>query len=304
MAAQDVWESGNLGKLPYRIGMWAPLAPRHEGLGMTFAQPWLTDYCGPSLPLVDEIPKMRILVIDDDADLQRVISQYLEPDGYIVLGAQDAREGLDLILSWHPDLVLLDIVMPDMDGRQLCEKARRVSQVPIVFLTGLGNEMDIVSALNAGADDYLLKPPRGDELRARVRALLRQDPSSVHTRSYYDDGYLVIDLAAQRVQKQGLRVDLSPLAFRLLSCLVARRGQLVPYQELMEAIWGTTQGKSTAMLHLYLRHLRSKLEPDPHQPRYLLNRFREGYWFAPHDFPEFCSKSNPHHDHPMAGKPH
>jgi DNA-binding response OmpR family regulator len=226
---------------------------------------------------------MRILVIDDDANLVRVVRQYLEPDGHMVLGSQEAQEGLRLVVNWHPDLILLDIVMPDMDGRQLCERVRRVSQVPIVFLTSLGEEMDIVSALVAGADEYLVKPPRGNELRARIRALLRQGGVPDHLQNYYDDGYLVVDVAARRVQRHGSRVDLSPIEFRLLSYLVARRGQLISRQELIEAAWGHVQGRSSALLHLYIRYLRAKLEPEPSHPRYLLNRFGEGYWFEPHD---------------------
>jgi DNA-binding response OmpR family regulator len=228
---------------------------------------------------------MRILVIDDDASLVRMVCQYLAPDGHVVFGTQDAQEGLHRVFNWRPDLVLLDIVMPDMDGRTLCARIRRISQVPIIFLTGLGSELDVISAFGAGADEYLVKPPRASELRARVRALLRQDQVPASTRNYYDDGYLVVDIPAQRVQKQGSRVDLSPLGFRLLSYLVARRGQLVSHQELIEAMWTTTQGRDPAMLHLYIRYLRSRLEPEPSQPRYLLNRFGEGYYFNPLDVP-------------------
>ena len=166
--------------------------------------------------------------------------------------------------------------MPDMDGRTLCARIRRISQVPIIFLTGLGSELDVISAFGAGADEYLVKPPRASELRARVRALLRQDQMPANTRNYYDDGYLVVDIAARRVQKQGTRVDRSPLGFRLLSYLVARRGQLVSHQELIEAMWATTQGKDPAMLHLYIRYLRGRLEPEPSQPRYLLEPIRRG----------------------------
>jgi len=226
---------------------------------------------------------MRILVIDDDASLIQVVRQYLEPDGHIVQGAQSALDGFGLILSWHPDLILLDILMPDMDGRRLCEPARRVTQAPIIFLTGLASEADIVSALGAGADEFLAKPPRSRELRARVRALLRQEQSPSGARDYYDDGYLAIDIPAQRVTKQGQRVDLSPLEHRLLAYLVARRGELAPHRQLIEAMWGKARDNSVTMLHLYVRHLRSLLEPEPSEPRYLLNRFGEGYWFEPHD---------------------
>ncbi|MHB1296593.1 MAG: response regulator transcription factor [Anaerolineae bacterium] len=225
---------------------------------------------------------MKILVIDDDPAYVGVLCAYLEQEGYTAIAASAAREGLDLADREHPDLVLLDVRMPDMDGLETCRALRGILDVPVFFLSALGDEYDIVRALQDGGDDYLVKPFSLAELRARIRALLRRRAGEVaHASQRFEDDGLVIDLTTHQVTKDGQRVSLSPTEYRLVSTLVERRGQIVTQAELALGLWGAADDPTRyRQLALYISYLRRKLERDAAAPRVIRTRRGVGYWLA------------------------
>ena len=232
------------------------------------------------------ITTMRILVIDDDKAFVRVLCRHLQMDGYEILFATSAVEGLCLAQDKNPDLILLDVRLPDMDGRQVCERLRAHSEVPVILLSAIGREADIVHGLGIGADGYLVKPFSMVELKARIRALLRRSLGARAHLQLYNDGYLCIDPRRRLVEKDGQQVELTPIEFKLLLRLLERRGQVVSRKELVRAVWGQMDGNSDQYLTMYICYLRKKLAPaspagrDPHKPHYLRTRRGMGYWFC------------------------
>jgi two-component system KDP operon response regulator KdpE len=226
----------------------------------------------------------KILVVDDDAALVRLFDQILTGKGYEMLKASNGQEALRLFFAHKPDLVLLDIVMPVMDGWQTCSRIRDLSDVPIIMLTGQQkDEDDVVRGLDYGADDYLLKPVGSKELLARVRAILRRaelpPAPDVEKRVTYSDDYLAVDIAERKVMVNGKRVKLTPIEFRLLALLVENAGRILTHQQLLEKVWGWEYADDLDYVRIYISHLRRKIEPESTKPRYILTEPGVGYYF-------------------------
>jgi len=226
----------------------------------------------------------KILVIDDDPLFVRLVDQVLTQQGYMVLKAGGGQEGLRLLFTEKPDLVLLDVVMPGMDGWQTCERIREVSDVPIIMLTGKQQaEPDIVRGLDYGADEYLFKPVGNRELVARVRAVLRRvdlpSPNGSKRELIYGDDFLTADISERKVIVNGERVKLTPREFRLFALLVENAGRILTHKELLEKVWGWEYTDDLDYVRIYISHLRQKIEPDAALPRYILTEPGVGYYF-------------------------
>ncbi len=222
-----------------------------------------------------------ILVIDDDPDVNAILKMTLERAGYQVVVAASGAEGLERAMDCRPDLILLDIMMPRMDGWQVCHRLREVTEVPIIMLTVLGKENDIARGLQLGADDYIAKPWSNRELLARIRAVMRRAETSscdVTRQDIYASGDLLIDLVQRRVTIRNKKIDLTPIEFRLLTYLVRRSGQIVPYSELMTQVWGTEFSQNIVGLRVHIYNLRQKIEQDPKKPQYILAKRGVGYY--------------------------
>jgi len=224
-----------------------------------------------------------ILVIDDDPDVSAILEMTLERAGYQVVVAASGAEGLARVMDCHPDLVLLDIMMPMMDGWQVCHRLREVTEVPIIMLTVLGKENDIARGLQLGADDYIAKPWSNRELLARIRAVLRRAETSscdASRQDIYARGDLLVDLVQRRVTIRNKKIDLTPIEFRLLTYLARRSGQIVPYSELMTQVWGTEFNQNIVGLRVHIYNLRQKIERDPKNPQYILAKRGVGYYLV------------------------
>jgi two-component system KDP operon response regulator KdpE len=226
----------------------------------------------------------KILVVDDEPAQVRLVDQVLTHNGYEVLKASNGQEALRIIFEQKPDLVLLDVVMPRLDGWQTCNRIREVTDIPIIMLTGQRNsEEDIVRGLDYGADEYLSKPLGNKELVARVRAALRraERPSYLNEKkkTLFSDGYLIVDMAERRVTVNGEKLKLTPREFRLLALLVENAGHVLSHQQVLENVWGWEYINDIDYVRIYISHLRQKLEPNPSQPRYILTEPGVGYYF-------------------------
>lgn len=223
----------------------------------------------------------KILVIDDDPSLVALLYHSLTEQGYEVYKAYDGQEGLRQIYSHQPDLIILDIIMPNLDGWQVCRRTREMSDVPIIMLTTKGKEEDIVRGLDSGADDYLSKPFSVTELLARVRAVLRRAalPPPTEEPVAYNDEYLTVNLAERRVIVRGEPVKLTPTEFRLLAQLVENAGRSLTYSQLLEKVWGWEYRDDIDYVRIYIWHLRQRIEKDPSQPQYILTDYGVGYRF-------------------------
>ena len=227
------------------------------------------------------MPK-HILIVDDDPDISELLSTYLQAAGYQTNIANDGLAGIKAAYSGHPDLILLDVMMPGMDGWETCVRLREMSDGPIIFVTAKTNEADIVRGFSLGADDYITKPLSLHELRERVQAVLRRVEGRQRAAAdIYDDGTLRVDLDGQRVWRAGRRVHLSPTESMLLLSLMRRAGAVVPHQTLIDEVWGADYADGNTSLSLYMHYLRHKLEADPEHPRYLLTCWGVGYLFQP-----------------------
>ncbi len=226
----------------------------------------------------------KILVIDDDPAFCKLVEQVLTQKGYEVLKAGSGQAGLRLLFAHKPDLVLLDVVMPGMDGWQTCNRIRDISDIPIIMLTGKHKEEDdIVRGLDYGADDYLIKPLGGKELVARVRATLRRAelPSSREAKKgiTYSDDFLTIDVAERKVMVNGKRVKLTPIEFRLLALLVENARHILTHKQILEKVWGWEYTDDVDYVRIYISHLRQKIEPDLSLHNYIITEPGVGYYF-------------------------
>ena len=226
----------------------------------------------------------KILVIDDEPAFVRLVNQTLTHKGYEVLTAGDGQEALRLVFANKPDLVLLDVVMPKMDGWQTCSRIREVTDVPIIMITGKQkSEEDIVRGLDYGADDYLVKPVGSRELVARVQAILRRAelPSSLETNREitYSDAVLTVNIAERKVIVNGERVRLTPTEFKLFALLLENAGRILTHKQLLEKVWGWEYIDDIDHVRIYIWHLRKKIEPDPTHPRYIMTEPSVGYYF-------------------------
>ena len=221
----------------------------------------------------------RVLVVDDEAPIRRAMAANLRARGYDVDLAETGAQALQLAARHHPDVVLLDLGLPDIDGLAVIDGLRGWSQVPIVVLSARGSEPDKVAALDAGADDYVSKPFGMDELLARLRAAVRRAAVADEATVVATDDFTV-DLGAKQVRDAaGEPVRLTPTEWQLLEMLVRHRGKLVTQRQLLQDVWGPAAGDRTGLLRVHLANLRRKLEPDHSHPRYLLTEAGMGYRF-------------------------
>jgi DNA-binding response OmpR family regulator len=202
----------------------------------------------------------RVLVVDDDADIRSLLRHLLERAGYAVVEAANGREGLRALYASAPDLVLLDVSMPELDGWQTLERIRDLSDVPVLMLTARAAELEKVRGLKAGADDYVSKPFGRQELLARVEALLRRAGPREEKPDTYADGLVTIDFAQREVNVAGTQLALTPLEFKLLATFVRNPNQVLSSDQLLELVWGDPTGGSRARTKLYVGYLRQKLE--------------------------------------------
>ncbi len=224
----------------------------------------------------------KVLVVDDEPQITRVLRHSLTAHRYDVRTAADGVSGLDTFRDWHPDLIITDLQMPEMDGIDFCREVRKISRVPIIVLSVRGEEKTKVKALDAGADDYVTKPFGIDELLARVRAALRRLPDvQDEGESKLEDGDFSIDLATREIRVAGTIVHLTPKEFDLLVFLFRNRGKVVTHRAILTAIWGGNSSEQTEYLRVFVGQIRKKIESDPSQPRYIRTEPWVGYRFNP-----------------------
>lgn len=227
---------------------------------------------------------MRVVIIDDDDDTHDFLIPYLKSEGFDTYSAYSGRTGLELVHSKDPDVIVLDVQLPQDDGWEICRSIRSFSSVPILMISAVAqDDDDVIRGLSLGADDYLLKPLRLNVFGARLRALLRRSTSPAwpaNTLAYVDHR-LMIDLYRRQVYVQGTRISLSSLEFRLLELLVSSRNQVVPTLEIVENLWSDeTDLEYMRYVRVYIRRLREALEPDPRHPQYIITEHGLGYQFV------------------------
>jgi len=226
--------------------------------------------------------KTSILLVDDDPQLIRLVRANLESVGYRVLVAMEAHSALELVDMEMPDIIILDIMLPEIDGYELCQRIREFSAIPIIMLTAKVEDVDKVKGLKLGADDYLTKPFSVQELLARVEAVLRRTGFSdeVKTSPTFTCGDISVDFVQRRVTVRGREVALTLTEYKLLCQLVSNAGRVMLHRELLTKVWGAEYQDELEYLRAYILHLRQKIEAEPHQPKYILSRPGVGYMFA------------------------
>lgn len=224
--------------------------------------------------------KRTILVVDDDQGLRELIRIGLEHEGYGVLQSGDGLQCVHAVREQRPDMLILDIMIPEIDGLETCRRIRAFSQLPILMLTARNQVEDVIIGLDQGADDYLPKPFKMEELSARIRALLRRIPP-VYRPLRAGDGTLQINPQTREVVVRGNVVDLTPIEYQLLLMLADHVGTVVPHKTLLCAVWGEEGAHDNDYLKVYIWHLRRKLEENPRNPRLLLTEWGIGYRLQP-----------------------
>ncbi|MBL8302161.1 MAG: two-component system response regulator KdpE [Ideonella sp.] len=226
--------------------------------------------------------RSRILVVEDEAQLRRVVRMVLEAEGHEVHEADSLRRGLIEAASRRPDLLVLDLGLPDGDGVTLVRDLRQWSTAPVIVLSARTGEDDKIAALDAGADDYLVKPFGAGELSARVRAQLRRHqqrtPAGEPTITF---GSTVIDLVRRVVERDGQPLHLTPIEYRLLTCLASQPDRVLTHGQLLKAVWGPGHAEDTHYVRVHMGNLRKKVEADPSRPRHLVTETGVGYRFVP-----------------------
>ncbi len=218
----------------------------------------------------------RVLVVDDEPQILRGLSIILRNAGYSVTTAQSKAQALSMLAARPPDALVLDLVLPDGRGVDLCEELRGWSQIPVLVLSAVGDEREKVRALDAGADDYVTKPFGADELLARLRAMMRRSGDSRGDPEVQIGG-LKIDFVDRRVSRDGKLVHLTPIEYDLLCVLARHQGRLVTQRQLLQDVWGPEYSTETHYLRVHIAHIRAKLEPDPSRPRYIVTEPGVGY---------------------------
>ena len=223
-----------------------------------------------------------ILVVDDEPRMTRFIRMNLELEGYRVIEAYSGLDALEKARTNLPDLIVLDVMMPELDGFDTLEMLREVSNVPVIMLTVRSDEEDKVHGLELGADDYVTKPFGARELASRVKAVLRrtQGPITLEKTVLHIDDRLSVDLNSREVIVEGQRIKLRPTEFRMLYHLIENAGWVVPHDALLAKVWGYEYREEIQYLRLYITYLRQKIEPDPSHPRYILTERGVGYRFV------------------------
>ena len=223
----------------------------------------------------------KFLVVDDDRIMRQLVEHILCRSGGEIVTADDGLEGLKMFEAHQPDMVILDVSMPKMTGWEVCQHIRQSSDVPIIMLTSLGHERDVIRGFDEGADDYITKPFNGNILRARIQAVLRRAESTNHTQksNIYSDNYLSIDLSQRRILVDGKPIKLTATEHRLLAYLVQNAAQILSFHKILENVWGHEYRDKTDYVHVYMWHLRKKLEKNPKSPQYLITEHGVGYRF-------------------------
>jgi len=235
----------------------------------------------------------KVLIIDDDAGLLQLVSLIFKKAGAQVITANDGLDGISKFFTHHPDLIILDVMMPGSNGFDVCQRIRQVSDEPLIMLTALNQERDMLKGLAAGADDFLSKPFNPAILLARARMILRRRQHSLvqeeHIESQegkgnpasfnFNDGYLSIDVERHEVLLQGKRIKLTPMEFRLLVYLARNGGKLLTFEKILGNVWGDAYQGSMEHVHVYVSHLRRKIEENPKNPRYIRTIHGVGYIF-------------------------
>jgi two-component system, OmpR family, KDP operon response regulator KdpE len=224
----------------------------------------------------------RVLVVEDEAEIRRFIRLSLQAESLDVAEAAGVQRGLIEAGTRRPDLVVLDLGLPDGDGIDFIRGLRTWSAIPIIVLSARTTETDKIAALDAGADDYLVKPFGAGELLARVRAQLRRHPrGDAEAPSILEFGDVRIDLVRRSVQRAGAALHLTPIEYRLLSHLASHPNRVLTHPQLLRAVWGPSHSDDTHYVRIYMGHLRAKLEADPSQPQHLITELGVGYRFVP-----------------------
>jgi len=223
--------------------------------------------------------KATILAVDDEPRVLKLLKANLESSGYAVLTAADGEQALQTIERELPDLVLLDLMLPKMDGYAVCRRVREFSAVPVIMLTARSAQVDLIHGFEVGADDYLTKPFSITELLVRVQAVLRRSkwPEEIVSRQGFKAGPIEIDFAQHLVTADGNAIKLTPTEYRLLTYMASNANRVLMHRELLRAVWGPEYGEETEYLRVYMRYLRQKLEPEPSKPQYLLTQPGAGY---------------------------
>ncbi len=225
----------------------------------------------------------KILIIDDDADLRQLAGLIFKKAGALVSTAHDGLEGIGKLFTYQPDLIVLDVMLPGINGFEVCQRIRQVSDTPLIMLTALNHEQEMLRGLEAGADDYLSKPFNADILLARAKTVLRRteqpNGNGNHTAFEYNDGYLGIDFERRHVLVRGRRIKLTPIEFRLLAHLARNAGKVLTFQYILTNVWGSEYQGSVDYVHVYISHLRGKIEENTKSPRYILTVHGVGYIF-------------------------
>ncbi len=231
--------------------------------------------------MASEVSAHILLLIEDEPQMRRFLRVTLQGHGYHLLEAVSGQEGLVAAATNNPDIILLDLGLPDIDGLEVAHRIREWSETPIIVLSAREQELDKVSALDAGADDYLTKPFGAGELLARIRVALRHRALRESGRSepVFIHGPLRVDLAARQVFLDETEVHLTPIEYRLLVVLIKNSGKVVTHRQLLKEVWGPGQVQQTQYLRVYMTQLRHKLEADPARPRFFLNEPGVGYRF-------------------------
>lgn len=217
----------------------------------------------------------RVLVVDDDQALAEMLGIVLRKEGYEVATCGDGARALPMIRQFRPDLVLLDVMLPSMDGVEVCRLLRTESGVPVVMLTARTDTKDVVAGLEAGADDYVVKPFKPQELLARIRARLRRD--NVEDDQLLQVGDVLIDVAGHQVTRDGEQIPLTPLEFDLLVALASKPSQVFDRESLLEQVWGYRHAGDTRLVNVHVQRLRSKIEKDPENPQIVVTVRGVGY---------------------------
>ncbi len=223
----------------------------------------------------------KVLVVDDEPQITRVLRRSLGAHRYDVRTAADGRSGLDTFHDWHPDLIITDLQMPEIDGIEFCRRIRKVSSVPIIVLSVRGDERSKVEALDAGADDHVTKPFGIDELLARVRSALRRARVDDAGHTTLEEGDFRIDIVNHQVTVRSVAVHLTPTEFDLLVFLFRNRGRVLTHRSILAAVWGGDYTEQTEYLRVFIGSLRKKVESEPSDPSYIRTEPWLGYRFDP-----------------------
>ncbi len=222
------------------------------------------------------MPDVRVLIVDDEQPVRRFLKVALTSQGYLVNEASSGQDGISAVASWKPDVVVLDLGLPDLDGTEVIRLLREWTRIPIIILSVRGSEQDKIAALDAGADDYLTKPFGAGELLARLRAALRRAGGGSDEPAFAS-GNLKVDLARRMVTISEEPVQLTPTEYGLLRVLVQHAGMVVTRSHLLREVWGAAYQDESHMLHVNISNLRHKIEPDPTRPQFIITEPGVGY---------------------------